>query len=317
MKKKHVLVGLCCLIVGLNIHVVAQDLPKTLSGIYELQADASYSDEFNAKRKNNAFDTKKWHYRKSSPNRPGIGEGEMFVQEKNGKLICHGLKSLRKGGAIVSNSYFQHGFYAFKWRAKGIPHDKRSAWHPSVWGSFNDTRGSRVPSTSSRGNSWMEIDIMEFMTHSKNATVWTADAPAYIWVDTLMRRVKVNKVLGHKFGWKKAIMTDAKNISHNGEVIGTKNHHKWTTLGMEYHPEYLQLWKKERKEWVKIGQRITFSNNNIKPSKSTVPIKAAKPLYWIIGNLYFPLGKTSILEQEISNSRFEVDWFRYHQILKR
>ena len=303
--------------IGFNPNLIAQDLPEHLSGVYELQADPSYSDEFNGKRENNAFDTEKWHYRKGTKQRPGLGQGEMFVQEKNGKLICYGVKSLRKGGSIVSNKYFQYGFYAFKWRAKGMPHDKRNAWHPSVWGSFSDTKGSRVPYTAARGSSWMEIDIMEFMNHSKNKTVWSADAPAYIWVDTLMRKVKVNKGLGPKFGWKKAIMTDGIKTSYKGEIIGAKKHHKWTTLGMEYNPKYLQLWKKDGKKWVMIGHRITFSDNNIKPSKSTVPIKAAKPLYWIIGNLFFPSGKTPIVEAEISDSRFEVDWFRYHQLVKR
>lgn len=294
----------------------AQDVPKALHGVYEQEADAKYSDEFNAKRSNNAFDTTKWHYRKTTKGRPGLGQGHQFVQEKNGKLICYGIKSQRKGGAIVSNRYFQYGFYAFKWRVKGMPHDKRNAWHPSVWGSFNDTRGESVPGTSTRGDSWMEIDIMEFSTSSKTATSWNADAPAYIWVDTLMRRVKVNKGYGPKFGWKKAMMTDGVKDAYKGEVIGAKNHHKWMTLGMEYHPKYLQLWKKEGKNWAAIGHRITFTSNEIKPSRKTVPRKAAKPLYWIIGNLFLPHGKTEIKEKQISNSRLELDWFRYHQLLK-
>ena len=293
-----------------------QDIPQALYGVYEQEADAKYSDEFNAKRDKNAFDTSKWHYRKTTKGRPGLGQGQEYVQEKNGKLICYGLKSTRKGGAIVSNRYFQYGFYAFKWRAKGMPHNRRNAWHPSVWGSFNDTKGSKVPSTSTRGDSWMEIDIMEFSTSSKTSTYWNTDAPAYIWVDTLMRRIKVNKGLGPKFGWKKAVMTDGVKDAFNGDVIGTKNHHKWKTLGMEYHPEYLQLWQKEGRKWYAIGHRIRLTSNKVKPSRKTVPRKAAKPLYWIIGNLFLPHGKTKIEEAQITNAKLELDWFRYHQLSK-
>ena len=48
------------------LSVKSQDLPKELLGIYSTKPSKKYSDEFNGNRKNNAFDTKKWHYREST-----------------------------------------------------------------------------------------------------------------------------------------------------------------------------------------------------------------------------------------------------------
>lgn len=294
--------------------VSAQDLPVDLEGVYKSTANKRLSDEFNGERKNASFDKSKWHFRKST--KSGLGQGEEFVQEKGGKLICYGHKKKRKAGAIVSNNYFQYGWYAFKWKTTGIAEGKRNAWHPSIWGSLDDTRKNRVPRTDGKGDSWMEIDIMEFSTWSKTGTDWSSDAPAYLWVDSLQRKVKVNRGLGPSFGWKKAIMIDGKKDKYKGEVLGKHDFDKWQTWGMEYHPDYLQMWKKDENGWVRVGNKITFTNNEMPPSLRTIPEKAAKPLYWYIGNLFLPQGKTEIQEDQITNSTFEVDWFHYHPLLK-
>ncbi|MDO6801341.1 hypothetical protein Q4595_02655 [Wenyingzhuangia sp. 1_MG-2023] len=294
-----------------TIGVNAQKLPKELKGIYECKPDAKYSDEFNGKRKNNSFDTKKWHYREST--KKGLGQGQEFVEEKDGKLFCYGIKEKRKSGAIVSNDYFQYVWYAVKWKTTGIYHNKRNAWHPSVWGSLDDTKKGKVPGTYEKGMSWMEIDIMEFSTWKASGTDWNADAPAYIWVDSIQKRAKVNK-LGKKFGWKKAMMTDGKKDKYKGKVIGSHSFDEWQTLGMEYHPEYLQLWQIDNGEWVKIGHRVVFTNNDVKPSLRTVPKKAVKPLYWYIGNLFMPQGKTKVTEDQITDCTFLVDWFHFYKL---
>ncbi|WP_109830913.1 LamG domain-containing protein [Reichenbachiella versicolor] len=297
----------------LATQVEAQGLfPPELKNIYASKPDSKYSDEFNGKRKNNSFDTKKWHYREST--KTGLGQGKEYVQEKDGKLICYGHKNKRKAGAIVSNNYFQYGFYAFNWKTTGIVPDARNAWHPSVWGSLNDTRRNNVPGTTGENSNWMEIDIMEFSTWSKVKTDWSSDAPCYLWVDSLNKKVKVNIKPGPSFGWKKAIMIDGKKDKYKGEIIGRSGFDQWQTWGMEYHPEYLQMWYLDSEEWVKVGHRINFSENDVAPSLRTVPNKARKPLYWYLGNLFLPQGKTPIQEEQITNSTFEVDWFHYHPL---
>ncbi len=302
--------------IGIHFVFQAQNLPKELLKTYETEPLEKYSDEFNGKRKKNSFDTKKWHYRQPKPWRKGLATGSKYVQEKDGKLICHGRKDDHKAGGIVSNKYFQYGFYAFKWKTTGIADDQRNAWHPSVWGSLNDTHNKKVPGTYEKGKSWMEIDIMEFSTWKQNGTDWNADAPAYIWVDSLQKKVKVNQPKGKAFGWKKAMMTDGKKDTYKDVVIGSTGFDKWQTLGMEYHPDYLQLWQIDGDTWVKIGHKVTFTENDVPPSLRTVPKKAVKPLYWYIGNLFMPHGKTKITEEQITNSTLELDWFHYHSLKK-
>lgn len=298
----------------ITVSVSAQQLPEELKNVYASKADMSVSDEFNAKRKNNKFNANKWHYRPATKWRTGLGTGQEFVEEKDGKLICYGLKDKRKAGGIISNKYFQYGFYAFKWKTTGMPANKRNAWHPSIWGSLGDSNKNTVPNTSGKGDSWMEIDIMEFSTWSKVSTDWSSDAPCYIWVDSLQKKVKVNRDEGPTFGWKKAIMIDGKKDAYKGKVMGKDGHGKWQTWGMEYHPEYLQMWLLDGDKWVKVGNLVKFSDNETMPSLRSVPKKAVKPLYWYIGNLYMPHGKTEIQEAQITNSTFEVDWFRFHPI---
>lgn len=91
----------------------------------------------------------------------------------------------------------------------------------------------------------------------------------------------------------------------------------WQTLAMEYHPDYMQMWKLDKDTWVRIGNKVTFTDNTIPPTLRTVPRKAVKPLYWYVGSLFFSYGKTPIREDQITNSTFEVDWFHYHPIKKK
>lgn len=302
------------LISSIGLAVNAQNLPKELKEVYKRKASKKYSDEFNGDRKNNAFDTKKWHYRQPKPWRKGLAIGKEYVQEKDGKLICYGRKEQKKAGGIISNDYFQYGFYAFKWKTTGIHHEGKNVWHPSVWGSLDDTKKGKVPGTYEKGMSWMEIDIMEFSTWRASGTDWNADAPAYIWVDSIQKKVKVNQPKGKAFGWKKAMMTDGKKDKYKGKVIGSHSFDQWQTLGMEYHPEYLQLWQIDEGKWVKIGHKVTFTSNDVAPSLRTVPKKAVKPLYWYIGNLYMPQGKTKVTDDQVIECTLEVDWFHYHEL---
>lgn len=315
-KKNYAKYFIFVFIIILSAKGFAQNVPDELSTIYKTTPSKKYSDEFNGKRRNNSFDKGKWHYRQPQPWKKGLAVGQEFVEEKEGKLICYGRKKHRKAGAIVSNDYFQYGFYAFRWKTTGISQEQKNVWHPSVWGSLDDTRKNKVPGTYEKGMSWMEIDIMEFNTWKAKGTEWNADAPAYIWVDSLQAKVKVNQPKGKAFGWKKAMMTDGVKDKYKGKVIGKYDFDKWQVLGMEYHPEYLQLWQIDGDEWVKIGHKVFFTDNDVTPSLRTVPKKAIKPLYWYIGNLFLPHGKKAITEDDITEATLEVDWFRFYPIKK-
>jgi len=300
-------------LIGIGLVSTAQDVPSAIAYMYDNTPDWDISDEFNASRKNNAIDFEKWHYRKPTPNRVGLAAGTEYVQEKDGRLICLGRKDTRKAGAIISNKYKQYGWYTFRWKTTGIDAKKRNAWHPSIWGAFHNSKDESVPGTVGENSNWMEIDIVEFDSWSTTMTEWSADAPAYLWVDSLQQKVKVNHGRGPGFGWKKAIMFDGKTDKYKGEVLGGGNYDQWQTWGIEYHPEYLQMWLLDKGTWVKVGHTVIFTENDIKPTLRSVPKQAVKPLYWLIGNLYMPQNtNVPIKEEQITNSTLEVDWFHFY-----
>lgn len=294
-----------------------QKAPSAIAYRYEKLPDIEISDEFNASRKNDAFDTSKWHYRKPTSKRTGLATDAYHVKEKEGKLICYGQKGTKKAGAIISNKPKQYGWYSFRWKTTGIDANKRNAWHPAIWGAYHNSKGESVPGTVGKNSNWMEIDIVEFNSWSTTMTEWSADAPAYIWVDSLNQKVKVNSGRGPGFGWKKAIMFDGHSDKYKGEVLGGDNFNEWQVWGMEFHPEYLQMWKKDNDIWVKVGHTIIFTDKDIKPTIRTVPRHTVHPLYWYLGNLYMPQNKKiPIREEQITNSTLEVDWFHFYPLKK-
>lgn len=311
----------CFKIIGLLLSVsffsMAQNVPSAVAYMYKPTPDWSISDDFNGSRTDASFDTLKWHYRLPNESRTGLATGSDYVQEKDGKLICYGLKQTRKAGAIITNKYSQYGWYAFRWKATGIDADKRNAWHPAIWGALNNSKKESAPGTIGEGSNWMEIDIVEFNSWSTTMTEWSADAPAYLWVDSLKQKVKVNTGRGPGFGWKKAVMFDGVNDKYKGQILGGDGFDEWQTWGLEYHPEYLQMWKKDGDTWVKVGHTVIFTDNDIKPTLRTVPRQALCPLYWYIGNLYMPQNTDKpIREEEITNSTLQVDWFHFYPFAK-
>lgn len=286
----------------LSIPFSAQEIPNEIKDLYRASVDRSLSDEFNAHRKENKVDLKKWIYRRTK----NSGASATFVQEKDGRLICKGIKAKKRAGGIVSRKYKQYGWYVVRWKTTGINPNARSAWHPSIWsGQTNGQHAKtadfkRIPNAK---GGWLEFDMVEFETHRPHA-VWSADAPARVYAPSLNKLVKVNDANGKALGYKKAVMIEKVSSGFSD----------WQIWGLEYHPDYLQMWKKEGKVWTKQGRLIKF--NNQKPSLNSIPKSCRKPMFWYLGNLYLPHGKIPIKKSEITDSTLEVDWFRFHPFKK-
>ena len=279
--------------------VFSQNIPNQIKDLYKDRADYSISDEFNGKRTDNSVDLNKWDYRRTK----NSGPSTKYVREQYGYVSCKGIKADRRAGGIVSKEYKKHGFYTLRWRARGIDPAKRSAWHPSVWSAIGN--GQLPGSLSKRqvpniGDGWLEIDMIEFENFSTTNTHWSADAPARVRVPDLEKLVKVNDADGLSQGFAKAVMIPRVDTDFN----------EWQIYGLEYATTYLQMWKRTSTGWEEQGRRVVFNDDT--PSIGSIPNVARSSMFWYIGNLFLDQNPDKIKEYQITNSAFDVDWFRYY-----
>lgn len=299
-KLKITLIGF--IILSIN-HLIAQ-IPSAIAHQYESTRDTSISDEFNANRPSNSVNLNKWNYRETKES----GASTRYVTEENGHLICRGIKADKKAGGIVSKQYKKYGFYVTRWRTTGIDPNERSAWHPSIWsgrvnGQIRPSARELAPIIDEGyGRGWLEIDFVEFENFSSNSTHWSADAPARLFVPSINKTVKVNDADGRALGFKKAVMVEKVDSGFSD----------WQVWGLEYHPDYIQMWKKTGNRWDKKGEIVHFVNNINDATKTTIPKAARQEMFWYLGNLYLPQGRTPIREDQITNSTLQVDWFRFY-----
>lgn len=270
-------------------------LPKEIRKIYKNKIDIRVSDEFDG---NGEVDLSKWNYRQTKPN--GIATGENFVRKVNGNLVCYGWKREKKAGGIVAKMQTHFGFIYTKFKVSGIVNSQQTVWHPSIWSGQCNGQTDATKECLKTGGNWLEIDMMEF--ENTPTARWSSDAPARLKVSELKKSVKVNDVNGRKLGYEKAVMI--KKV--------TEGFHEWKRLGLEYHPEYLQLWEVKDHEWLKLGRRIIFDNK--KPTIGSIPKACATPMFWYIGNLFNPYKNQKFVEEEVTNSTLEVDYFRFYPI---
>jgi hypothetical protein len=294
-----------------------QQLPEK-GDQYEVYRDNSVSDEFNSGK----LDTKKWGRRNT-----GGGSIEGYVNDKslvqleketkNGfttKFVS--IKATKEKGApktagLVSKATGFYGFYTVRFRFRGFDtadvKEKGSVWHPAVWCALqNNTDGVKRTATKDK-SFWTEIDFMEW---ENGANGWSSDAPARLKDSKGVKR----KVVTKGKGAEKAIMTKGPFQTYDPV---------WQTIGLEYTPEYLKLWKWTNGEWIHMGNRVVKfveEDKAIPESKytlHTIGKNARKPAFWLLGNIVarYVLAKVEngTNTHTMNDLSVDFDFFRYYR----
>lgn len=247
--------------------------PGAIASLYNSSVDWSVSDDFSS------LNWSKWTYRKDDGTN-GIGEGSNYVYIVNNSYVSlRGNGGTDKGGGLSSLNPTHYGFYITKFRLLGgFPEDHSTAWHPSIWASpWN--MGSNARQLNPLPQDWVEIDFMEYIEQ------W----PSY-WHTQLIPR-----------------MNNVTEPVSGRPLLYTRNTNfgSWTTLGLEYHPDYLQLWELVNGTWTKKGTKIWTSGYENTTSK--LHYKCRSAVYWILSNKYhYPGGWYQ------GDSWMHVDYFYYY-----
>lgn len=256
MKLKKYLQLLCCMclistFITTNIYSQTKP-PSAVAEKYKSAIDWRVSDDFNA----NKINFSKWTYRKDTGNN-GIAEGPQYAYIVNNTFLSlRGSGQARKGGGISGLRTSSYGFYITKFRFVGFPESNSTVWHPAIWSSpFNLGKVDRRVKPLSPD--WNEIDFMEFV---ENGYWHTQFAPR--------RNNKIEPFSGRPLLFRRD--------------SGFK---PWRTLGLEYHPQYQQLWEFINGSWRKIGKKIYSSGYENTKSKIFYKCLPA-PQYWILSNKY-------------------------------
>ncbi|WP_158968006.1 hypothetical protein [Paraglaciecola sp. L3A3] len=272
-------------------------LPAELANQYSSSVDDEISDEFNSGK----LDTSKWTYRKRAAG--GLGRGTEFVNfaaidGTNEYVSLKGIGAQQKGSGISSLKAVDYGFYATRWRTTGIKTDVATSFHPAIWG-FWGNAGEVNKGISPKNRHTLEIDLMEF-GNWPTPTHWSTDAPAFFDGKRIVATGSANES-DIDFDGDKAVMLGAPNETRI-------NHSDWTTLGMEYTPEYLQLWEQVNGQWYKIGDTVFFTDKNTQTSINKLH---RNKCYWLLSNLFIEFGNKP---RDRSDTSLDVDYFRFYPI---
>ena len=317
---KTTLIVVCtCFLV--NTSLVCQtvkELPKETKENYVSYRDASISDEFN----DDVLDTNKWGRRNTgtSSTKNHYKDESLVTMEKeklgdNVETNFVSIKGTAKNGpiitaGIVSRASGYYGFYVVRFRFRGFDtqeiKDKGTIWHPSVWSGRQDNIDG-VDRFSSAADHWIEIDLMEW-ENGENG--WSSDAPARFTDSKGIKR----KVITKGAGAEKAIMK--KEVVQSYQPV-------WQTIGLEYTPDYLKLWKWDEDDWVCYGERVVrfvdddMVNPEIKYSINSIGKKARKPCFWLLGNIVAGYINERVEKgtnmQTMDDMSVDFDFFRYYR----
>lgn len=296
--------------------ILAEELPVNIASQYGAQPDPWISDEFNSRN----IDRQKWGRRNTKEGvREHIHDSSLVVmesEEHDGDSITRyvSIKATAKNGpprtaGIVSRASGYFGFYVVKFRYHGLDSPEvvknKTIWHPSIWCAYSD-HVEEVNRTTSRADNWIEIDLMEWETFQH---AWSSDAPARLTDSHGLKR----KVITQGPMAEKAIMKDKVAIHDS----------RWQTVGLEYTPYYLKLWKLTDGGWEEYGDReVKFVDDDpdepeSKYTMTTIGKKAAQPAFWVLGNVISPYLIPGIrdgsVKQTMKDMSFDIDYFRYYR----
>ena len=287
------------LAMAVALHANAGDLPEEIQSSYSQKPSQLVSDEFNT----GSLDRDKWAYRTQNGDIWGIGT-DYVAFEKEGELDYISIKGTwpeRKGGGIVTKNEAHFGFYSVGYRTTGIQLDRKTIWHPAIWmagRNFAEGDDHRVIADAKQN---VEIDLLEYYFFPD----WNSHVIAW--------------------GSKRSDGKDgpySQKMVRSAQDFGTRES-GWQQLGLEYRPDYFQLWRKESDGWKRLGKRVPI--DDAPTSEESMNRAHAKPGYWILSNKYhFEQVKKSWLlrdrkEGEYDDFRFEdssldIDFFRYYPV---
>lgn len=137
------------------------------------------------------------------------------------------------------------------------------------------------------GGDWIEIDFIEYEVGKLG---WSSDAPPFV-------------------NGKKRKDTGDRAIMVPRTTSGVVN--SWNVHGLEYTPDYLQVWRLNSKGWKKIGTKVNFKSGRTF-NETTVPKSARTFGYWYIGNLWLTQFSRFVDADQMQDTKFLVDYFRYY-----
>lgn len=232
-------------------------VPPDIAAKYASMTDKTASDEFNGA----SLDARKWGYRTEGEGWATGPEYVKMIEEGATRYVSiQGKWGARKGSGISAKNPTYFGFFAVRWRTDGIIWNKNTPWHPAVWmaaQNFSTGADRRIIPDADKN---LEIDLIEIW----NDPVWHCQTIAW----DRSKPMPPNKV-------PTQILRERKNDfpSHSNG---------WQEHGLEYTPEYLQLWQKVGGKWKAIGERVEIRKGE--NSKSAVNKEHATPGYWILSN---------------------------------
>ncbi|MGY6649703.1 hypothetical protein [Wenyingzhuangia sp. IMCC45574] len=250
--------------------------PDEVKSLYNDELNTAVSDDFDGP----ILDFTKWEYRR--PDRL-TGDGRKYVTiTDEGYLSVKCDVSDKKGGGISGLNYCRFGFFITKFRIEGIETgNKKSHTHPAIWG-YRYNMGEKGYNAPVEGNDWMELDWVEYYAWSK-VNCWDIDAPPNL--DTQRDKSLIAVMLEHD------VKTD----------FG-----QWETVGLEYHPDYMQAWELVNGKWQKLGRKVPAGDEQ---SRDVMKQTCMQNMYWIISNGYFGHANGSD-----DDSWFYVDYFHFYPL---
>lgn len=254
--------------------ICAQTPPKQFKETYSNKIDWKVSDNFTF------LDTSKWTYRK--PDRL-TGNSKKYVKIIDSSYVSIQCDvSEKKGGGISGLNYVRFGFFVTKFRIRGIEtNGPKSHTHPAILG-YRNNMGVENKNAPVEGDDWMELDWVEYYAWSKQ-NCWDIDAPPNL--DKKRHKELISVMLDHdvktKFG-------------------------DWETVGLEYHPKYMQAWEFVDGQWKKLGRKVPAGD---KQTTSVMKKTCMQNMYWIISNGYFGHKKGTD-----NDSWFDIDYFHFYPL---
>ena len=227
-------------------------VPAEVRDHYEAIIDQEISDDFDS------LDFSKWEYRRPDDNL--VGDGRKYVSITDEGYLCVKCDvSDKKGGGISSLNYCRFGFFITKFKIQGIHTNEKSHTHPAIWG-FRYNMGEQGKLAPVEGKDWMELDWMEYHSWS-SVSCWNSDAPP--------------NIEGERYKDLRSVMLDNDIKTEFGI---------WETIGLEYHPDYMQVWEFVNDRWHRLGRRISAGDVQ---SRTTMKRTCMQNMHWIISNVYF------------------------------
>lgn len=309
------LITFICSFVSINLKAqTSAELPSGTKENYLDYRDASISDEFN----DPTLDTNKWGRRNSgnATTRTFDKDPDLLKMESEpiggGQSVKYvSIKATANDGpirttGIVSKASGFYGFYVTKFRYRGLDTPEVRAdetiWHPAIWGGRLDNIDDGAPKQTAGVDFWLELDFMEW-DNLRNG-----------WGSHTNARLKDSE------GVRRNITPDEKaKMKDHVDVVEAD----WQTVGIEYSPDHLKLWKWNGTTWTLLSDRtVSFIDDNITTPEngytvSTIGKKSRSPVFWLLGNIVANFILTRVNDgtntKTMADMSFDIDYFRYYR----